>query len=44
MSIANARGDDDGVLARFRRCENALADIGLSPAPATRQLLNRLRR
>ncbi|WP_155054433.1 BTAD domain-containing putative transcriptional regulator [Streptomyces blattellae] len=44
MSVANARGDDDAVLGRFRRCEQALARIGLTPAPATRKLLHQLRR
>nr|WP_064569850.1 BTAD domain-containing putative transcriptional regulator [Gordonia sp. LAM0048] len=44
MTVAHARGDDDGVVAAYRRCGDALADIGLTPAPATRQLLEQLRR
>ncbi|MCD2114111.1 hypothetical protein LQ384_23635 [Rhodococcus rhodochrous] len=44
MTIAHARGDDDGVVGAYRRCGQALAEIGLTPAPATRQLLEQLRR
>ncbi|MEU9408198.1 BTAD domain-containing putative transcriptional regulator [Streptomyces sp. NPDC048281] len=44
MSVANARGDYDGVVSRYLRCKSALAALGLSPAPATRRLLGQLRR
>lgn len=44
MRIASALGDDDGVIAAFRRCERALAEIGAAPAPSTRRLLELLRR
>jgi DNA-binding SARP family transcriptional activator len=44
MRIANALGDEDGVIAGFRACERALAEIGTVPAASTRQLLESLRR
>jgi DNA-binding SARP family transcriptional activator len=44
MRVANALGDDDGVIACFQGCERALARLEMTPAPATRQLLERLRR
>jgi DNA-binding SARP family transcriptional activator len=44
MRIANALGDDDGVIRAFQRCERALAQLGTEPAPSTRDLLERLRR
>jgi ATP/maltotriose-dependent transcriptional regulator MalT/DNA-binding SARP family transcriptional activator len=43
MRIANAVGDDDGVIAAFHGCERALAEIGTAPAASTRQLLETLR-
>jgi ATP/maltotriose-dependent transcriptional regulator MalT/DNA-binding SARP family transcriptional activator len=43
MRIANALGDDDGVIAAFHGCERALAEIGTAPAASTRQLLETLR-
>jgi DNA-binding SARP family transcriptional activator len=44
MRIAAALGHDDGVISAFHRCEEALAEIGATPARATRQLLDQLRR
>jgi hypothetical protein len=43
MRIAGGLGDDDGVLAAFHECEQALATLGTGPASSTRQLLERLR-
>jgi DNA-binding SARP family transcriptional activator len=44
MQVAAALGDENGVLRAYKRCEQALAEIGTKPAPTTRQLLERLRR
>jgi DNA-binding SARP family transcriptional activator len=44
MRLAAAVGDDDGVIRAYRRCQEALAAVGASPAATTRQLLERLRR
>lgn len=44
MRIANAHGDDDGIIGAYRRCERTLATLGASPSPSTRQLLELLRR
>jgi DNA-binding SARP family transcriptional activator len=44
MRIASALGDEDRVIRIYRDCQRALAAIGASPAPATRELLHRLRR
>ncbi|MCW3004558.1 MAG: transcriptional activator domain protein [Conexibacter sp.] len=44
MEINGALGDDAGVLAAFRDCTAALAELGAEPAPSTRKLLTRLRR
>lgn len=44
MRIANALGDDDGVIRAYHTCERALAQVGTTPSPSTRQLLERLRR
>jgi DNA-binding SARP family transcriptional activator len=44
MRVANALGDDDGVIRAYQRCERALAKLGTEPAPSTRDLLARLRR
>jgi DNA-binding SARP family transcriptional activator len=44
MRLASALGDEDGVIRAYRRCEQALATVGASPGPTSRQLLERLRR
>ena len=44
MRIADALGDVDGVVAAYRQCAEAMAAIGVEPAPSTQQLLSRLRR
>jgi DNA-binding SARP family transcriptional activator len=44
MRIANAIGDDDRVIAAYRRCELTLGEIGIAPSTSTRQLLDALRR
>ncbi|MDT5110752.1 MAG: hypothetical protein QOE20_2642 [Mycobacterium sp.] len=44
MRIAGALGDDKAVVRAYRECERALAGIGATPSPSTRQLLERLRR
>jgi DNA-binding SARP family transcriptional activator len=44
MRIAAAFGNEDAVIAWFHRCEAALAQIGATPADATRRLLDQLRR
>jgi DNA-binding SARP family transcriptional activator len=44
MRIANALGDDHGVLVAFRSCQEALGPLGIEPSHGTRQLLDRLRR
>jgi ATP/maltotriose-dependent transcriptional regulator MalT len=44
MRIAQARGDEDGVLRAYQGCESALADLRAVPAASTRQLLDKLRR
>ncbi len=44
MRIANALGDDDGVIVAYQGCEQALGTLGIGPAHSTRQLLERLRR
>jgi DNA-binding SARP family transcriptional activator len=44
MRLANALGDDDGVIRAYHSCERALAQVGTTPSPSTRQLLERLRR
>jgi DNA-binding SARP family transcriptional activator len=44
MRLASALGDEDGVLRAYQRCEQALAEVGATPAQTTRQLLERLRR
>jgi two-component SAPR family response regulator len=43
MRIAQALGDDDGVLRSYQGCEAALAELQTSPSASTRQLLERLR-
>ena len=44
MRIANALGDEDGVIRAFQECERALAAVGTKPSATTRELLERLRR
>jgi DNA-binding SARP family transcriptional activator len=44
MRIANAIGDEDRVIAAYRRCELALSELGTCPSTSTRQLLETLRR
>jgi DNA-binding SARP family transcriptional activator len=44
MRIANAIGDEDRVIAAYRRCELKLGELGIVPSTSTRQLLNALRR
>jgi DNA-binding SARP family transcriptional activator len=44
MRIADALGDQDRVVATFRRCRAALDELGLVPSDATQQLLDQLRR
>jgi DNA-binding SARP family transcriptional activator len=44
MKIAGAMGHDDRVIARFRACRQALADLDVAPADSTRRLLEQLRR
>ena len=42
MRIANAVGDEDRVIAAYRRCELTLGQLGIAPLPSsTRQLLDR---
>ena len=44
MRIANAIGDEDRVIAAYRRCEDILNKLGTAPSASTRQLLETLRR
>jgi DNA-binding SARP family transcriptional activator len=44
MRIANATGDEDRVIAAYRRCERRLSELGTAPSTSTRQLLETLRR
>ncbi len=44
MRIANATGDEDRVIAAYRRCERTLSELGTAPSSSTRQLLETLRR
>jgi DNA-binding SARP family transcriptional activator len=44
MRIASALGDEPGVITAFHGCEEALAQLATTPSPATRQLLESLRR
>lgn len=43
MRVSNAIGDADAVSASYRRCEAALAEGGLAPSAATRDLFKLLR-
>jgi DNA-binding SARP family transcriptional activator len=44
MRLASARGDDQGVLRAYQRCEQVLAEVGAEPTATTRQLVDQLRR
>jgi ATP/maltotriose-dependent transcriptional regulator MalT/DNA-binding SARP family transcriptional activator len=44
MRIANATGDEDRVIAAYRRCERQLNALGTTPSTTTRRLLETLRR
>ena len=44
MRLAGARGDEQGVLRLFHRCEQVLAQVGAEPSATTRQLVDQLRR
>jgi DNA-binding SARP family transcriptional activator len=44
MRIANARGDQDGVLTAYHRCAEALRDLQTAPTKTTKRLLDQLRR
>jgi DNA-binding SARP family transcriptional activator len=44
MRIADALGDEKGVMRAYHDCEQALAELDTAPSPSTRQLLERLRR
>jgi ATP/maltotriose-dependent transcriptional regulator MalT/DNA-binding SARP family transcriptional activator len=44
MRIANALGDEDGVIAAYRECEHALSHLSTTPSGATQELLKQLRR
>jgi DNA-binding SARP family transcriptional activator len=44
MRVAAAQGRDDHVVELYRRCESALAPLGLAPARSTRLLVEGLRR
>jgi hypothetical protein len=39
MRVADALGDDQGVVRADNDCEQALADLGTTPSESTRQLL-----
>lgn len=44
MRVSAAQGLDDHVIDVYRRCESALADVGLTPSSSTRLLMDGLRR
>jgi LuxR family transcriptional regulator, maltose regulon positive regulatory protein len=44
MRLAGAVGDEDRVIAAYRRCERALDRLGTTPSETTRRLLDALRR
>jgi len=44
MQVGNAVGDADRVIAAFRRCREALEELGVQPSEATTSLFERLRR
>lgn len=44
MRLADASGDERGVVAAYRSCEHALHELGAEPALTTQQLFRSLRR
>jgi len=44
MRVAGAVGDEDGVIAAYRRCAGAMERLGARPSDSTQQLLTHLRR
>jgi DNA-binding SARP family transcriptional activator len=44
MRISDALGDEKSVMRAYHDCERSLAELGTTPSPSTRQLLERLRR
>ncbi len=44
MRVAGTLGDWDRVIAAYRSCERALAELGAEPSPATAALLRNSRR
>ncbi|MFC4371992.1 BTAD domain-containing putative transcriptional regulator [Citricoccus nitrophenolicus] len=44
MRIASATGNEDGVVASYRRCKAALQELGITPSDSTQQMFQRLRR
>jgi DNA-binding SARP family transcriptional activator len=44
MRIADALGNEQGVIRGYQECERALAELDTTPSPTTRQLLESLRR
>jgi DNA-binding SARP family transcriptional activator len=44
MRLADAAGDESGVVEAYRGCERALKELDAVPADTTRELLKRLRR
>lgn len=44
MRLAQAHGDQDRVIAAYRSCEAALAELGTEPSPTTARLLRDSRR
>ncbi len=44
MRVASALGDDDRVIAMYRRCQRTLSKLGVSPSRSTTALLEALRR
>jgi DNA-binding SARP family transcriptional activator len=44
MRIAETFGDEQGIMRAYSACERSLAEVGTTPSPTTRQLLEQLRR
>lgn len=44
MRVSDALGDETGVVHSYHSCERALTQLGTTPSPSTRQLLEQLRR
>jgi two-component SAPR family response regulator len=44
MRVSDTLGDEKGVIRAYHDCERSLAELGTTPSPSTRQLLERLRR